>query len=138
MLHNVFANGAHTSRRLDKYRPPGSPFCQIISVFTLQRIREIGIGLVNSSAVNTQSDVHSFKMERKRCPVPYWILERVPVHVALLVLFRTECQESISISLIDRRTSEAKQEDVGQSMAHLAVKVAFLGAMSFIHHNDNI
>ena len=96
------------------------------------------IGFVDGSLVDLQSHLRRLEMQRQRGLVPDRLLERVAAHVALLVLVGTESPERVPVGPVDRRAGQAEEEGIGQGLAHLAAEVAFLGAVGFVHHHNDV
>ena len=95
-------------------------------------------GFVDGGAVDLQPHLRRLEMQRQRGLVADGILERVAAQVALVVLVGTEGPEGVAVGAVDGRAGEAEQEGIGQGLTHLATQVAFLGAVGFVHHDDDV
>ncbi len=77
-------------------------------------------------------------MEGQSGPVPDGILEGIAVEIPLFVLIRPKSSKSVSVGPVDRSAGQAEKKGVGKGFPHLAAEIAFLGAVGFVYHSDNI
>ena len=85
-----------------------------------------------------QPDVNRFEVQRQCSFIADGFLKGVATHIALFILISPECPEGITVSLIDRCSRQTEEKSIGESLAHPAPEVAFLSAVSLIHHDNDV
>ena len=93
---------------------------------------------IDAGFVDVDVDEAWLEVQGQRRPVADGVLEGVAGQVAALVVFFTEGPEGVFVGLVDGCAGEAEKEGVGQGGAHLAPEVAFLRAVRFVDHHDDV
>ncbi len=79
-----------------------------------------------------------FEVQRQGGAIPDGFFETVAAHVAAWVFLGAKGVEGVAVTPVDGRAGQAEQEGVRQRGAHLHPQVAFLGAVGFIHQDDDV
>ena len=95
-------------------------------------------GFVDAVAIDVDVDEAGFEVQRQGGPVADGVLEGIARHVAAVVFLGTKGPEGVLVGLVDRGAGETEEEGVGQRGPHLAAEVAFLGAVGFVDHHDDV
>ena len=138
MRHHVLHHATDALGVLDQHGHLGGTLGQVVAILFGEVAGDQSEGFVDSRAVDLQPHFRRFEMQRQGGLVTDGLLEGVAAQVALVVLVGTEGPEGVVVGTVDGCAGEAKQERIGQRLAHLATEVAFLGAMGFVDHDDDV
>ena len=138
VLDDVIDDGADALGVLDQHRHLGRALGQVVPVLLAQLAGDGLVGFVNGGFAYLELHLRGLEMQRERGFVADGLLEGIAAEVALFILVGAEGPERVLVRPIDGRAGEAKQKRIWQRLAHLAAEIAFLGAVSFVHHDDDV
>ena len=138
VIDDVVHHGADALRVLDQHGHLGGPFGQIVAVLFAKIAGDRLVGFVDGGLVDLELHLRGLEVQRQRGLVADGFLERVTAHVAFLVFVGAEGPVGIAVGTVDGRAGEAEEEGIGQGLAHLAAQIAFLRAVGFVHHHDDV
>lgn len=128
----------HALRVLHQHGHLGGAFREVVAILLAHVVGDLLEGLVDGSLVNFQLHRRCFEMQRQRGLVADAVLEGIAAHVARAVFVRAEGPEGVAVRPVDRGAGQAKEEGIGQGLAHLAAQIALLRAVRLVHHHDDV
>ena len=78
------------------------------------------------------------KVQREGGTVTDGVGEGILAHIAAAVFCGTKGGKGVLVDTVDGSTRQAEEERVRKSGPHFNAKIAFLGAVALIHHDDDV
>ena len=117
-----------------------STLCQLVFLFVSQFVLTSHFVkcLLQTFFVEMQFYRHLTEIQLQRSTIINRVLEGIFRHISTMILIGTKALKCILIALIDRRTSQSKEECIRQGQSHAFTKVSFLCTMGLIHQHHDI
>ena len=138
VLRDVGADGADSFRGLDKDRHLRRFAPELVLVLFGESCRQFVIGRFDCLLIDVQIHQARLEVQLFRRVVSNRIAEVVPAEVAVLIDFRPEGVERVSVGFVDRSPCHAEVERVRKCLAHLPTELTLLRTVCLVDHDDDV